>query len=64
MMEHYKIDLLNEYSLFAAHTIRPETDLTGVPKWESRKSELKEQVGSLELTYALIGSQESQKTPT
>jgi len=83
MMEHYKIDMLNEYatekipgtnrpvvsplwreqdrlvrslqgklyrqqSPFAAHTIRPETDLTEVPKWESRKSELKERVEALE----------------
>ena len=83
MMEHYKIDLLNEYStekipgtkrpvvnplwremdslvrtiqgklsrqqaMFAAHTIRPETDLNEVPKWETRKQALKEQVESLE----------------
>lgn len=40
--------LYRQQSLFAAHTIRPETELDEVPKWESRKRELKEHLESLE----------------
>ena len=40
--------LSRQQAMFAAHTIRPETDLNEVPKWETRKQALKEQVESLE----------------
>jgi len=40
--------LNRQQCLFAAHTIRPETELDEVPKWESRNRELKEHLESLE----------------
>jgi len=96
-MEHYRIDLLNEYAtekipgtnrpvvnplwreqdslirsllgklnrqqcLFAAHTIRPETELDEVPKWESRKRELKEHLESLEQELERV-KQKRDETP-
>ena len=40
--------LNRQQCLFAAHTIRLETELDEVPKWESRKRELKGHLESLE----------------
>ena len=48
--------------MFAAHTIRPETELDEVPKWESRKRELKEQVESLEHELG-VAKQKRKETP-